>query len=116
MTRIIQNHKPATVLFLPCLLCLCVATASGQVDRTDNQVWSDVQLAVPVTKMFDFNLLGTLRLGRDINRPVDERVGAGFTVKLGKYLSVSPSYLHIGTQPVPQRRLWENRLSLPVQF
>jgi hypothetical protein len=66
--------------------------------------------------MFDFNLLGTLRLGRDINRPVDERVGAGFTVRLGKYLTVSPSYLHIGMQPVPRRRIWENRLSLPVQL
>ena len=82
--------------------------------RSDNQLWTDVQLAVPVTKNFDFNILGVLRLGRDINRPVDERIGAGFTWRGGKYVSVSPSYLHIGMQPFAGRRVWENRLTLPV--
>lgn len=97
------------------LLILLVSGASAQsVDRTDNQLWTDVQLAVPVTKSFDFNILGTLRLGRDINRPVDERVGAGFTWKIGKYWTVSPNYLHIGMQPVRGRKIWENRLTLPV--
>jgi len=94
---------------------LLVSGASAQsVDRTDNQLWTDVQLAAPVTKSFDFNILGTLRLGRDINRPVDERVGAGFTWKIGKYWTVSPNYLHIGMQPVRGRKIWENRLTLPV--
>lgn len=97
------------------LLMLLVSCASAQsVDRTDNQQWTDVQLAVPVTKNFDFNILGTLRLGRDISRPVDERVGAGFTWKIGKYWQVSPNYLHIGMQPFRGRKVWENRLSLPV--
>jgi len=97
------------------LLILLVSGASAQsVDRTDNQLWTDVQLAAPVTKSFDFNILGTLRLGRDINRPVDERVGAGFTWKIGKYWTVAPNYLHIGMQPVRGRKIWENRLTLPV--
>ena len=97
------------------LLILLLSGASAQsVDRTDNQQWTDVQVAVPVTKSFDFNILGTLRLGRDINRPVDERVGAGFTWKIGKYWTVSPNYLHIGMQPVRGRKIWENRLTLPV--
>ena len=71
---------------------------------------------MPVTKNFDFNLLGTLRFGRDIRRPVDERVGAGFTWKIGKYWQVSPNYLHIGMQPIRNRKIWENRLTLPVTF
>ena len=97
------------------LLILLLSGASAQsVDRTDNQQWTDVQVAVPLTKSFDFNILGTLRLGRDINRPVDERVGAGFTWKIGKYWTVSPNYLHIGMQPVRGRKIWENRLTLPV--
>ena len=98
------------------LLLLLVPCASAQslVDRTDNQQWTDVQLAVPVTKNFDFNLLGTLRLGRDISRPVDERVGAGFTWRIGKYWTVSPNVLGIGMQPVRGRKIWETRLSLPV--
>ncbi|HET6974180.1 MAG TPA: DUF2490 domain-containing protein [Pyrinomonadaceae bacterium] len=82
--------------------------------QADNQLWTDVQFAVPVTKNFDFNLLGTLRLGRDISRPVDERVGVGFTFRWGKYFSASPNYLHIGMQPFRGRKVWENRLTLPA--
>ncbi|HEX6716566.1 MAG TPA: DUF2490 domain-containing protein [Pyrinomonadaceae bacterium] len=92
---------------------LCTAVYA-QVDHTDNQIWTDVQVAVPMTKTVDFNILGTLRLGRDISRPVDERTGVGFSFKFGKYLTVAPNYLHIATQPVRNRRGWENRLSLPL--
>jgi hypothetical protein len=102
-------------LLLLCFLCLSVAETSGQTDQTDNQFWTDVQLAIPVTSQFDFNILGTLRIGRDFGRPVDERVGVGFTFRANKYLQVAPSYLHIGMQPFAGRRVWENRLSFPVQ-
>ena len=106
------NIRP---LLLLCFLFLSVADTFGQTDQTDNQFWTDVQVAVPVTRHFDFNLLGTLRIGRDFGRPVDERIGAGFTFRANKYLQVAPSYLHIGMQPFAGRRVWENRLSLPVQ-
>ena len=112
MTR--QNNRALLLLFVPCLLCLSVASASAQVDHSDNQQWTDVQLAIPLTKTIDFNMLGTLRLGRDFHRPVDERLGAGGTFRFGKYVSISPSYLYIGTQPFKGRRVWENRLSLPA--
>lgn len=113
--------KRARYSLLPALpvavwLIISAATASAQavVDHTDNQIWNDVQLSVPVTKSFDFNILGTLRLGRDISHSVDERVGVGFTWRIGQHVVVSPNYLHIGMQPVPRRRIWENRLTLPV--
>ena len=96
------------VIFVP----LC-GSGSAQ-DHTDNQLWSDVQIAVPVTSTIDFNVLGTLRLGRLISHAVDERIGAGFSFKFGKYLAVAPNYLYIGTQPVKNRRAWESRLSLPI--
>ena len=91
-----------------------VASAQSTVSQSDNQVWTDVQLAAPVTGTVDFNILGTLRVGRDISHPVDERIGAGFSFKFGKYVTVAPNYLHIGMQPFRGRRVWENRLSLPV--
>jgi Protein of unknown function (DUF2490) len=94
------------------VLASCASAQS--VDRTDNQIWTDVQVAVPVTKYFDLNILGTLRLGRDINRPVDERVGVGFTFRAGKHVTVSPNYLNISMQPVRNRQVWENRLTFPV--
>ena len=107
-----------TVIRLICVSLLLVIPVSAQsfLDQTDNQQWTEVQLAVPVTTQFDFNLMGGLRLGRDISHPVDERMGAGFTFRPNKYVSVSPNYLHIGMQPFSGRRVWENRLVLPVQI
>ena len=90
------------------------SSAQSIVDRADNQQWTDVQLAIPVTKTIDFNMLGTLRLGRDISHAVDERAGVGFTFRLGKYLTVAPNFLGIGMQPTANRRGWENRLTLPI--
>jgi hypothetical protein len=106
-----------TLIRLICvsLLLLIPVSAQSLLDQTDNQQWTDVQLAIPVTTQFDFNLLGTLRLGRDISHTIDERVGAGFTFRLNKYVNVSPNYLHIGMQPFSGRRIWENRLTFPVQ-
>ena len=102
------------ILYAYLLICALSVLTSAQVIESDNQQWTDVQLAVPITKSIDVNLLGTLRLGRDISRPVDERVGVGFTFRWGKYFSVSPNFLAIGMQPFPGRKVWENRLTLPV--
>ena len=100
-----------------CLLLVGLAlTAAAQSDQTDNQQWNEVQISIPVTRQVDFTLGGTLRLGRDISHPVDERVGVGFSFKFGTHLTVSPNYQHIGMQPFAGRRIWENRLSLPVQL
>ena len=96
------------------LLVLSGLASAQTVDHTDNQIWSDVQVAVPMTKDVDFNMLGTLRLGRDVSRPVDERIGMGFTFRFGRHISIAPNYLYIATQPVRNRRGWESRLSLPV--
>ena len=97
------------------LLFMLPGLASAQIiDRADNQSWNDVQVAVPLTKDIDFNLLGTLRVGRDISRPVDERLGTGFTFRFGPHLQIAPNYLYIGMQPFRNRRVWESRLSLPV--
>jgi len=96
------------------LFVLSGGMSAQVVDHTDNQFWSDVQVAVPITKDIDFNMLGTLRVGRDFNRPVDERIGTGFTFRFGQHLQIAPNYLYIGTQPFRNRRVWESRLSLPV--
>ena len=97
-----------------CFLCFFAARSARAQSGTDNQQWTDVQLAVPVTTTIDFNILGTLRIGRDFSHTVDERIGAGFSFRFGKYVTVAPNYLHIGMQPFRGRRVWENRLSLPV--
>lgn len=102
-----------------CLLVLLVGASNvaGQtprIDRSDMQQWNEAQISVPMSKQVDFMFLGTVRLGRDVSRPVDERVGIAFSFKLSKYLTVAPSYQHITTQPLPGLDLREDRLSLPA--
>ena len=106
-----------TLLFLMLFVFLSAPSVLGQsiLPETDVQEWTDVQLSVPVTNHIDFNVLGTLRIGRDVSRPVDERIGVGFTFKAaGRLLTFAPNYLHIGMQPFERRKGWENRLSFPV--
>ena len=93
-----------------------VAVASGQSlpSQEDTQNWNDVFLTVPLSKQVDFVMQGTLRNGRNLSRPVDERLGIGFSFKIGKYLTVTPNYLYIGMQPFKGRRVFENRLSIPA--
>ncbi len=100
-------------------LLLLASSAHAQSIRqteTDTQQWNDVQFAVPLNDKIDFVLQGTLRFGRDISRPVDERVGVGFSFKIGKYLTVTPAYMHIATQPFRNVKQFENRLLLPITF
>jgi len=103
--------KPALalfVLFIPGGV-VCAQTTSSHLDT---QNWNDVFLIVPLSKQVDFVMQGTLRNGRNLHRPVDERLGIGFSFKLGKYLTVVPNYLYIGMQPFEGRRVFEDRLSV----
>lgn len=104
------------LIFVSMILLVPVSAQQSVLDETDNQQWTEVQVFIPVTKQIDFILGGGARIGRGFSHPVDERVGAGFSFKFGKYLTVSPNYQHIGMQPFAGRRIWENRLSLPVQL
>ncbi len=100
------------MLFGILLLVGPTAKAQSTLDETDTQQWNDVIFSVPITKQIDFNFQGTLRLGRDMSHPVDERVGLGATFKIGKHLSLLPFYLRIETQPFEGRQAHEDRLNL----
>jgi Protein of unknown function (DUF2490) len=105
--------KRCGLVCLSIALLLSVTTICGQSkdQRSDTQAWNDTQVAFALNKQVDFTLLGTLRLGREVSRPVDERIGFGFTFKAGKYLTFTPSYLYIGTQPLKNQKAYENRLT-----
>ena len=108
---IIRLARWSTSLFVLMLFATIVSAQSNPPAQSDTQSWNDVNLSVALSKTFDFTVLGTLRLGRNLSRPVDERIGAAFSYKAGKYLTFTPSYLHIGMQPFKGRSVWENRLS-----
>ncbi|HSB28280.1 MAG TPA: DUF2490 domain-containing protein [Pyrinomonadaceae bacterium] len=94
----------------------CVNAQLPRPPRSDTQNWNDVYLSVPLARRVDFLLQATLRNGRDLTRPVDERFGIGFSFKLGKYLTITPNYLYIETQPFEGRRLFEDRLSVTTNI
>lgn len=116
--RAFKIRTATTLLILPLMLFLAARlhTASGQAPpptpEKDTQMWHDVQAAVAVSKEVDFNLYGGGRFGRDVTHLVDRRAGAGFTFKIGKYLTLAPWYLNIATRPSQGRKGNENRLHL----
>src|SRR4051794_16465823 len=110
-------RRSLLLLFSSLLTALWAADICAQTtvpSQSDTQNWNDISLAVPISKTVDFVLLGTVRNGRNITRPVDERVGLGFSFKRGKYLTFFPTYLHIDMQPFEGRRVFEERVSVPA--
>lgn len=108
---IIRLTRWSTSLSLLIFLAAVVLGQANLPSQSDTQSWNDVNFSVALNKSFDFTVLGTLRVGRNLSRPVDERIGAACSYKAGKYLTFTPSYLHIGMQPFKGRKVWENRLS-----
>jgi hypothetical protein len=90
--------------------------APTPVPRNDTQQWNDVQLIVPMTSKADFLLLGTLRIGRNLTRPVDERIGISFSYRPTKSVTLAPSYLHIDRQPSAGRNFFEDRVAFAATF
>ena len=114
MVRALKNLRQLWPSLSLVFLLTLVTPASSQtaIDQTDTQQWNDVFIAVPITKQVDFNVLGTLRIGRDISHTVDERFGVGATFRIGQHVTLVPAYLHIETQPFEGIRLHEERLNL----
>ena len=92
------------------LLSLLVSSAAGAMAQTknaappeDTQSWNDLRVSIPAGKRVEFLINGTLRVGNNASRLVDERAGGGILVQVNKYLSLSPTYLYIATQPAAGR-------------
>jgi hypothetical protein len=116
------------------LLFNSVAATYGQTSTAaphdDTQVWSDIQFTVPLAKAVDEKgkafdrvallLTGTLRLGRNVTRPVDERGAVAVEFKFypsfraapGLNLRFTPGYLYQAAQPSVGRKSYESRLTL----
>ncbi len=109
MTRTV----PATLFLVVAYVCLpAVMRAQSQVPKVDTQLWTDVQLTVPINKQFDFVLQGTLRLGGDVSTVVDRRIGTGFNFKASKYVTLNELYIHREARPANGRSEYEERLTL----
>ena len=104
-------HIWAVLLLLSC----CFANTQAQTPlppREDKQFWSETQIIKPLTDDKDLIIIGVVRFGREIQRPVDERIGGGVAFKLNKYLTLMPTYLYVDQQPFEGNRISEHRLIL----
>lgn len=105
---------------------LCSISAFSQIVplESDIQIWNDTSVSFPLIKSKDkkgkefeklsFSINGTLRFGRNVSRPVDERIGVGFNYRINKYFSLAPDILYRATQPFKGRRDYESRVRFAV--
>ncbi len=111
-------------LILTAFICFISANTYSQttVDNDDVQFWNETTVSFPLIKAEDKNgkksiklsgsIIGTLRLGQNVRRFVDERIGFGLDYKINKYFSLSPSYIYAAAQPVRNRNDFEHRVRL----
>jgi Protein of unknown function (DUF2490) len=116
----------AAFLFIaPFLLSIsCFAQQSPY--TKDFQIWSDVQITVPLLKgkdnkqksfdKIDIVFDGIARFGRDVTYPVDDRLSASLEFRINKYLKIAPGYLYQRTEIVPKIKNYETRLTLAGLF
>ncbi len=105
---------------------LCSVSAFSQTIPIDNdiQIWNDTSVSFPLIKSknkegkeferLSFSINGILRFGRNVSRPVDERIGVGFNYRINKYFSLAPDIFYRGTQPFKGRRDYETRFRFAV--
>lgn len=87
----------------------------------DFNFWNEFSVTFPVKKGTDkkgkkfdrltFAIVGSLRFGRNVSRPVDERIGFNFSYRVNKFISLTPGYLYRGYQPYRGRNDLESRYS-----
>ncbi len=73
--------------------------AQTRVPKADTQNWNDIQLTVPLNKLFDFLIQGTVRFGGNLTTAVDERWGFGINSKVHKCVTLNELYFHRAAKP-----------------
>jgi Protein of unknown function (DUF2490) len=99
-------------LLIGVLVWAAPANAQSRVPKSDAQSWNDVQITVPMTKVVDFTIQGTLRLGDNATQTADQRLGVGFVIKINKYLSFNQFYFHREARPPNGGHEHEDRATL----
>lgn len=111
-------------IILTALICFISANAYSQttVDDDDVQFWNETTVSFPILKTEDKDgekatklsglIIGSFRVGQNVSRFVDERVGFGLDYKINKYFTLSPSYIYAAAQPERNKNEFEHRARL----
>ena len=110
------KHWGTVLLSLTLIFGLSLSARAQQPEdpRADTQFWPELQVFIRLRPSVNLNFVGTVRAGRNLTALVNEQVGVGLGFGLGQYLSFSPTYRYIATQPTPARRSHEHRFSLDL--
>lgn len=108
------------------LLLSFVDTFAQSPPVEDIQFWNETSVSFPIYKTEDskgekvervgmfFN--GVLRVGDNVSRPVDKRLGFGFDFRVNRFVSLTTAYLYVAASPVRGRREYETRLRFAVNL
>ena len=111
--------KRFLIFLVPVLFCFTPVFAQSAVDDSDVVGWSDVTVGTPLIEkeengkkvdLLSLNFTAGLRFGRDLKRPIDQRVGAALTYRINKYFSVGSGYLYRRFRPTEAPRQFEHRV------
>ena len=80
--------------------------------KSDTQFWNDTLLTMPIHKRVDFGFTLTTRTNSHLSDVLDERWGAGWIIKVNKYLTFTPSYFHRQARQPRLIKEHEERLTL----
>ncbi len=97
---------------LTCFSGITPAQTITPAPTDDTQLWSDLQVTVPLKKKVDLIFTGTFRLGRGLSHPVSQRGAISVAYKATKFLSFETGYLYVASQPSEGRKSYNTTLLL----
>ena len=90
-----MKWKGVAVIVFMFLAFVTFSKAQELQDEEDLQLWSDLQVTIPLNKQIDFYGAITGRFGKDVSRLNDLRFAAGINWRVTKSLSIMPFYWNI---------------------
>jgi hypothetical protein len=106
------NCAPVLALILLLVIAPAVFAQSQRPLKSDTQFWNDTLLTMSIHKRVDFGFTVTTRINSNFNDVIDERWGAGWIIKVNKYLTFTPFYFHRQARQPRLIKEHEERLTL----
>ncbi len=100
------------LLLVAAIFCCTSGIVAQSSQKTDNQVWPEIDLDIGITKRVTFNMFTYLREGHDFSYPVNDELGVGFTYKFNDHFSLTPLYRGFINQTPGQKRVTEHFFTL----
>lgn len=110
--RAVYCALPPAAILLVVISPPASAQTQGPPLKSDSQFWNDILLTMPIHKKVDFGFTVTTRINSNFNDVLDERWGAGWIIRVNKYLTFTPFYFHRQARQPRLNKEHEERLTL----